>query len=138
MDNNKLLLGKILGEIYRLQTNSNVPCSAGPERIYGLLNGIEMEVAEEIDGIGFISTEQIKAASHILDKIFSDDAKLAEFKGFYNIESELDNAGIDRMTAIRIFTYFSAAGRFTSVLKKMSSSDSPIECREFGLDKWEQ
>ena len=138
MDQNTLLLGKILAEVYRLQVNTNVPCSAGPERIYGLLNGIEMEVAEEIENIGFISDDQVKAASRILDKIFVDDAKLAEFTGFYDIESELEEAGIDRIAAMKIFTYFAAAGRFTSILNKMNSNNSPIECKTFEMNKWDQ
>ena len=138
MDDTKLLLGKLLAEVYRLQVNSNIPCSAGPDRIYGLLNGIEMEINGEIEGIGFISNEQVQAASRILDKIFMDDAKLAQFKGFYDIESDLENAGVDRVAAMKIFTYFAAAGRFTSILEKMNSNNSPIECKTFELNKWEQ
>lgn len=138
MDKNTLLLGKVLAEVYRLQSNSDIPCSAGPERIYGLLNGIETEVVEEIENIGFVSEAQVQAASNILNEFHIDDEKLAELNGFYDIESKLEAAGIDRSAAIKIFTYFLAAGRFRAVIGKMNSNNSPIECKTFTMDKWEK
>ena len=35
----KRMFGKVLGELYRVEAALNVPCSATPGRVCGLLNG---------------------------------------------------------------------------------------------------
>lgn len=53
------------------------------------------------------------------------------FKGFYDIERELQEAGVDRAQAIRILTFFQANGQFQELIAKMDTSHSPSECRTF-------
>lgn len=134
IDTNKLLLGKILGEIYRIQTKAGMPLPVNQAHVYGLLNGLEFAVDRELEGIGFVSTEKLKYTSKVLNKIWENPSKLAAFKGFYDIEAELDAGGVDRETAIKIITYFKADGRFQELIEKMNSNHSPIECKDFNLD----
>lgn len=100
---NKILLAKILGEIYRLQKHSqNIPCPASDARIYGLLNGFERIVDEEIERIGFVSNKELSTVEKILDEYFINEEKLKQFKGYYDIERELEVNQIDRAKAITI------------------------------------
>jgi hypothetical protein len=137
MDKQILLLGKLLGEQYRTQKKLglNVPASRG--QIYGLINGFEWAIRQELDGMGDITDAKIQAVADVLDEYFMDDAKLASFKGFYDIEHRLQQMGVDRGDAMQIIRYFNADGKFNRVIAKMDSSDSPSECRTFELYDWE-
>lgn len=134
----KLLFGKILGEIYRIQrATENISCPASNSQVYALLNGFEDAVDEEIERIGYISKDNVKAVMDILEPIWIDKDKLSKFKGFYDIERELQRNGVDRPTAISILKYLKANHQFQEVIDKMDSSDSPSECRRFDLDEWD-
>lgn len=135
-DANQLLLGKILGEIYRLQRKTESPCSASDGTIYGLLNGFEETTQEELERVGFVTKEQVKHAADVLDAVWDDPEKMAAFKGFYDIEKELAAGGVDRMAAMKILTYFKANHSFQDLIAKMDTHGSPGECRTFELDKW--
>lgn len=134
----RLLLGKILGEVYRIQRSSKeMACGASDSHIYALRNGFEHAVKEEIDRIGEITDDQVKAVMDVLEPIWMDQEKLKAFKGFYDIESDLQRRGVDRVEAIRILRYLKANHQFTEVIAKMDSSGSPSECRRFDLDEWD-
>lgn len=133
---NRILLGKILGEIYRLQRRLEFP-AADAATIYGLLHGFEHVINEELESVGFVSESQINAATGVLSKYFDDPEKCDKFNGFYDIESELSRVGVDRATAIRVLTYFKANDQFTTLIHKMNSSGSPIECTSFDLGEWD-
>lgn len=137
IDENKILLGKILGEIYRMQLRSNTPCGASKGKIFGLLNGFENVIDEEIEAIGYITKKQLNATIKILNPIYGDPTKLSEFKGFYDIEHELAAVGVDRSDAIRILMYLYADNKFTAMIDKMNSSGSPVECCTFDLSEWD-
>ena len=135
----KIMLGKILGEIYRIQNSSNVmKCPASSGRIYGLLNGIEDAIDADIQTSSLISTDKVDAVCEVLNPIYSDPTKLQEFTGFYDIEEELDERNVDRSDAIRILTYLYADGKFSTVIEKMNSQNSPIECKTFELTEWDK
>lgn len=134
MDKNTLILGKILGEIYRMQSKAGVPCPAGPERVYGLLHGFDREINDELQSIGFVSEEQVDAVASVLEPIWQDREKLAELTGYYDIEPALESVGIDRSTAINVLTYFAANRSYTEIISKFNSNNSPIECQTFDLD----
>jgi hypothetical protein len=136
IDTNALLLGKLLAEVYRVHRKLEIP-TADDATIYGLRNGFETVVAEELERIGFVSKAQVKHVMDVLDPIWQDPTKLAAFKGFYDIERELESGGVDRTTAIAVLTYLNAHGQFTDVIAKMDTSGSPSECRKFDLSKWE-
>ena len=135
----KIMLGKILGELYRIQNSPNVmKCPASSGRIYGLLNGIEDAIDADIQTSSLISTDKVDAVCEVLNPIFSDPTKLQEFTGFYDIEEELDKRNVDRSDAIRILTYLYADGKFSTVIEKMNSQNSPIECKTFELTEWDK
>ncbi|MGZ4977010.1 MAG: hypothetical protein ACXV8O_07655 [Methylobacter sp.] len=134
----KLLLGKILGEIYRIQRSSEeVSCPASDCQIYALLNGFEDAVNQELEMIGFISSDQVRSVVDVLEPIWQDVEQLKAFKGFYDIERELQNRGVDRSAAIRVLKYLKANNQFIDIIGKMDSSGSPSECRRFDLSDWD-
>ena len=135
----KRMFAKLLGEVYRTQRRIDpLMCSTSMGRIYGLLNGIEDAVNDELEGLGFVSAEKMDALIEVIDPIFRDRERLDAFRGYYSIEHHLNNAGIDRATAIRLFTYLKAEDRFVELIEKMDSDHSPIECRRFEVHSEDQ
>jgi hypothetical protein len=127
----KVIFGKILGEVYRIQLHMkpNI-CRVGEATVYGLLNGIESAIDDEIDlDPEFLVTRQ---ESDLMDRVLAEADQDPKFAGFYDIEPKL--AGIDRGKAIRLLTYINASGCFTEVIAKMNSQDSPAECKKLDLD----
>lgn len=132
MDKNTLLLGKLLGEVYRLQYEAEMP-TADTSTIYGLRNGFESVINEELERIGFISTAQLDAVRNVLNTYDRSKEKLESLSGFYQVEDELSQKGVGRGEAIRILTFLQASHRFTNVIAKFDSQHSPTECRTFEL-----
>ncbi len=133
----KRLLGKLLGEVFRIQRASKIPCSASDEQIYGLLNGFEESVDDVLIELGDISSAKVESVTNVLE-IWSDPQKLNSFSGFYDIEKELMRLDVSRSDAIRILKYLKASDRFTDVIDKMNSSNSPGECKRFEVSEWER
>lgn len=133
----KILFGKILGEIYRIQ-NRNGYCPVSEGRIYGLLNGIEWAIDEEISNISPVSKEDLKQAADILNRYWKDPADLEKVTGYYDLEDDFDAVGLDRGKMIKILTYFNSNRQFTDIIAKFDSSNSPTECRTFYLDDWDK
>lgn len=133
----KIFLGKILGEIYRIQNHINPSVfSVSKATIYGLLNGLEEEIDRHFDG-GLISNEKINHTVNILSKYFDDPEKEASFKGFYDIETALKEGGVSRGEACVILRWLKANERFTNIIQKMDSPHSPTECRNFNLEDYD-
>lgn len=136
---NKILLGKILGEIYRLQKNtSKMAVSASSGQIYGLLNGFEDAIENELEMIGFVSQKDVIAVGELLDEIYLDKTKMANFKGFYDLETKFSELGIDRGKANKIIRYYYADDRFEELINMMDSSGSPSESRKFKLRDYDK
>ena len=133
----KRLLGLILGEVFRVQKAIKVPCNASDAQIFGLLNGFDDVVNDILERTGSINPEQLKSVMDVLEPIWIDDKKKKAFKGFYDIEKDLQERGVDRSDAIRILTYLNANHQFTDLIAKMDSSHSPTECRRFELREWD-
>jgi hypothetical protein len=133
----KLLFGKLLGETYRIQNrNGYSPVSEG--RIYGLLNGIETAIDDEISSLEPITKEELRSACDILDKHWKNPDVLVKVTGYYDLESEFDNAGLDRGKMIKILTYLNSNGQYSDLISKFDSSNSPTECRTFELFHYEK
>jgi hypothetical protein len=131
-------LGKILGEIYRIQRDSDqMSCGASDSQIYALRNGFEHAAREELERVGYVSEADLKSVMDVLDPIWLDKTRLEKFNGFYDIEDDLKEKGVDRYTAIRILRYLYSNHQFVELIKKMDSSGSPAECRRFELDEWD-
>jgi len=137
MDDNKRLLGKLLGEIYRLQ-RTNGMITAGEAHTFALLNGFEDAINEELEAIGQITVEQVRHVRRVLGRYFDDRELLNSLHGFYNIEDELEAGGVDRVTAIDIFKYLKTRGDFEEIIQRMDSGHSPEECRRFELNEDEK
>ncbi len=140
MDNeneNKIFFGKILGEIYRMQQSSKDMSCPSDAHIYALLNGFEDAINQELMYVGKISSTEVKSVMDVLDPIWKDQEKLNNFKGYYDIEHELEAKGVDRSAAIRILKYLKANGQFTEVIARMDTTYSPTECRTFELTNWD-
>ena len=126
----KLLLGRLLGEVFSLRKAQGLPVRESEATVYGLLKGFESAI-KEILPEEIVTIEQEEAVGDILDPIFLDPTKLAAFKGYYDIEHDFQTAGIDRMTAVKCFRKFRLEGRFTSVIDKIEAGrtgGSPVEC----------
>jgi hypothetical protein len=134
--NTKYQFAKILGEIYRIQNRTGVPCAASEATVYGLLNGIEKVIDEQIEDLREISSDKVDAVVSVLEPYWQDPKKLEEFTGFYAIERELADRGVSRGDAIPIIIYLKADHRFEEVIEKMNSKGSPIECTTFELDEF--
>jgi hypothetical protein len=134
----KRLLGKLLGEVFRIQKALPIPCSASEEQIYGLLKGFEITVDDLLIEVGDISSAKVESVTNVLEPIWADSQKLNSFSGFYDIEHDLAQLGIDRGDALRILTYLKASGRFIDVIDKMNSGNSPAECKRFEVSEWER
>jgi hypothetical protein len=133
----KLMFGKLLGEIYRSQKRQGFsPVSDAV--IFGLLNGFEHVIDEEIEKIGYITTEEFNAVGDILNEYFIDNEKLENLKGYYDIEPELERRGISRWKAIQILTLYKASRRFENVIEKFNSHFSPSECKRFEISDWDR
>lgn len=125
------LFGYLLGETFRIQKKLGI-CNVSDSTIFGLLNGMD-DVLREVEAlIPVISDGLVKKAADILQPYLDDPAK--PLAGYYQIEKELEAAGIDRGRAIVIFTYFKASGIYVEVLEKLNTDESPIECKTFDLD----
>ena len=132
----RVLFGKILGEIYRFQRASDVVvCPASQGRIYALLNGFEGAVERELEVVGTISDTQVKAVTDILLVVWQDKNRLNHFKGYYDLEADLQRRNISREQAIKIFTYLKANHQFVDLIERMNSLHSPSECKNFDLDE---
>jgi hypothetical protein len=136
IDQNKVLLGKILGEIYRIQSRMDIPHGLSKKTIYGLLNGFEVEIEDILQSMGYVSSQQVKAVINVLDSIRSDPQKLNEFKGFYDLEEEVNARGVYREELMSILTYFNANGEFPEFIEKMKGQHSPAQCKTFDLDEF--
>lgn len=133
----KLLLGRILGEVYSLRRS--LTGNAGrvnDETIFGLLNGFEDKVDEVIAWMGHISSQRSNDVAEVLDPYFDDPARLANLQGYYDIEPELSRRGVDRATAIQVLRMFKLTGQYASVIDKIerASPGSPVECHNLDVD----
>jgi hypothetical protein len=133
LDTTHLLLGKLLGEIYRTQRKLGIPGTPGQAHTYALLHGFEDAIVNELRAIGRVTEAQMEHVVRVLNAIDIDPQKKAAFKGFYDIEHELVQGGVDRGTALQVLTYLKADDRFTDLIARMDSSSSPVEARNLNM-----
>lgn len=132
----KLIFGKILGEIYK--TQQLIKGEEKPDAItYGLLSGLETVIDKELSNLELVTKEEINKVDEILNSYFDDGEKETAFSGYYTIESQLRDANISRSKAIKILKLFLAEDRYTTLIKKMNSNNSPSECKNFELKNYD-
>lgn len=138
MEPTDLLLGKMLGELYRMQRKLGMPCGASDTHVFGLLNGFEDSIESELEAIGQVPKHHVRQVVGVLDEIWSDPARRQEFTGFYDIEDRLEDEGVDRAQAIKILMYLKSRGQFDELIQAMDSSGSPTECRGLNLGEFDR
>ncbi|PYF70588.1 hypothetical protein [Pedobacter nutrimenti] len=112
--------------------------SASSGQIYGLLNGFEDAIDHELEMIGFVTQDEINGVGKILDEFFLDESKMANFKGFYDLEHKFSKIGVDRGQANKILRYYYADGSFEELIDEINTSDSPSESRTFNLRDYDK
>ena len=140
---NKLLMGRVLGELFRIQRKLDMPCAVGDEEIYGLIAGIEPAIDEVVNPREAVDEALVREVAAALDYFFNDPQRLKEFSGYYDLERQLQQRGfIDahgkRGWIIKILDWFAADGRYQALIDKMDSPNSPIECKTFGPNEYEK
>jgi hypothetical protein len=124
----KVALGRLLAQGLRIQKRQDrSKFKVSDDVLYGLEHGIESVIDEELFPPG-ITSEKHSALVRILNEIFSDPNKVAAFKGFYDIQPDVEAAGISRGEAMVLLTYLHSRGQFVEIIKKMDTSHSPSEC----------
>jgi hypothetical protein len=132
----KKMIGLFLGEVYEIKALlKGEPVEKS--RLYALKNGFESVINDMIDENWWVSSDDEHKVAKILQPYFEDDSKLAKLKGFYDIEAELEDVGITRLKALAIMKYFYAKRSFITVLDKMDTEYSPVECRKFNLSEYD-
>ncbi len=121
MDNEtKMFLGKVLGEVYKLQYNLNPDnCTVGPERIYGLINGIENAVQAELP-TDFINMQEIRQIEDILHPYLYEGKPKPSFLG---LKVEAEKEMIDEGKLITILTYLKANGQFSNLIQDFANEE---------------
>ncbi len=130
-DEVKVLFGRILGEILRMQRLNGSQTYREPDyKIYGLINGIESVIDEYINPL--VTNEQERILVETLNSYVD---RPDDFEGYYTIENELRDRGFGdgldaRVAARDLFTKFKARGMFLNLIKKMDSDErTPDELR---------
>lgn len=130
------ILARMLGEQFRIQKKLGMAPGATDQDIYGLLIGIDASIDEVADDRDVISRDLVDTVANTLNDIYTDAARRDAFRGYYDLESALQQRGIERdqrWKVIRIVKWLYAAGQFGELIAKMDSEHSPDECRTFDL-----
>ena len=87
--------------------------------------------------VGFVSADDERHVAEVLLPYLDDPEKLAQFKGFYDIENELTQRGVDRGTALTVLKKFKFAGAYPDVIAKIEAGrtgGSPVEFLNLDVD----
>ncbi len=123
----KNLLGALLAEIMELRQKMNLS-SCDKAEMFALQNGIVPIIDKHLKNYGLITQQHFNDVVWILER-----QNVETFRGYYDIERQLKEQGINRGIAHTILTYLKATGSFVELIQKMDSEHSPDECREFNL-----
>lgn len=130
----KLFLGRILGEVYRIQEHTEgMTCNATQAQIYGLLNGSETIIDGILRETPLLEDAKFKSVIDVLNEYFSGEEK--DLKGYYSIEGDLNARNVSRSEAIVILTILKSRGQFTDEISKIEKGHSPMECSSFDIDE---
>lgn len=69
----KLALGRIIGNLYKIQREQGVNVSEA--KVFGLLNGFQEEIDNELDNLEFYSNEKINLVCDELDPYYKHKKK---------------------------------------------------------------
>ncbi|WP_338705237.1 hypothetical protein [Priestia aryabhattai] len=117
----KLALGKILGEIYRLQRAQGI-LQVPEEKVFGLLNGFEETLNGELAGLDFISEAEVEIVADYFDPYWKYKKGLEELPNQKSIELELERLGVRKGNFGTILKYLYANNRFTEEIDKLAGN----------------
>jgi len=116
----KLALGKLLGEVYRSQkTQGILQISEG--RLFGLLNGVEEEIDNELENMKFISKGHVSVVCDALDPYYKGEKAIDEMPSFLHFRMELEHKGINHAMLIDILKYLRSIGSYTTEIDKLGN-----------------
>ncbi|WP_445429268.1 hypothetical protein [Bacillus atrophaeus] len=106
MDNElKLTLGKLFGEIYKIQKQHGI-CDKSDTRIFGLLNGFEEEITSEFEGLNFYSEDKVNAVCDKLHPYYTKEKDINDMPSFSQFRLDLEHeSGIKHTEVIDILKY---------------------------------
>jgi hypothetical protein len=112
----KLLLGKVLGELYLFRRRMDAIRAGDVEdsKIYGLINGIEHVIDAEIPTP--ITDSQYRAAQDVLKQFDNGQRTPLEY---HEVEPLFRHRGMDAGVAVTILKHIALEGRFSEVLRRM-------------------
>lgn len=122
MDNElKLTLGKLFGEIYKIQKAQGV-CNISESRIFGLLNGFEEEIKLEFEELNFYSEDKVNAVCDKLQPYYTQEKELNDMPTFLQFRMELEHeSGITHSEVIDILKYLNSKNAYELEIKKLGN-----------------
>ena len=129
----KQLFAKIVGEIYKLQTACNMDCDASPATIYGLLNGMEQTINDELEMLGWISENESRLIMAIFAEIYDNNARRRAFKGYDQISAKVKAAGIEKYKVIMIVRQLQMEEIYPEITDRILYEISPAGIEQFEL-----
>ncbi len=125
MDSQMILLGRILGEVYRLQERSD----KDDAQVFGLRNGMEYAIEQELLEIGFVSKSDTQAIEDALDELDKRHRQGSGAADYYSFESGLTSRGIGRSAILVVFEYLLRDSRFADVIHALAEGHAAIEIK---------
>lgn len=116
----KLTLGKLFGEIYRIQKKQEISQKSDAQ-IFGLLNGIEEAIETELESLNFISSEQVSVVRDALDPYYRQEKSLDDMPSFLNFRMGLERKGVSHSELLDILKYLKASGSYTTEIDKLGN-----------------
>lgn len=113
----QLALGKILGEIYRVQKEQGI-CEVSDARIMGLLNGFQQALESELEDLDYFSNEEVNVVADYLKPYWTGEKAMSELPTLVEARLELERKGVSHGRLLTILEYLHANGRYTTEIKK--------------------
>lgn len=106
----KIVLGKVLGELYEIQKKQGIK-KVDEGHIFGLLNGFEEALNNEFEHLNLITEEEVNRVAHYFAPYVEAEEETKELPPFASMQSDLEKQGIGQARFITILRYLNAAKR---------------------------
>lgn len=117
-ENLKLLLAKMLGEVYRTQKEQNI-CQVSEATIFGLLNGFEETIDEQLGRMELITNEEVEKVAAYFAPYDSSEKTINDIPNYKFVEINFEREGVPAEKFQAIVKYLYAKNRFTAEIDKM-------------------
>ncbi|WP_281976056.1 hypothetical protein [Halobacillus litoralis] len=114
----KLVLGKILGETYRLQKEQGI-CQETDATIFGLLNGFEETLNAQMTNLGIITVDEVEKVADYFSTYWKGEEKLDDLPSYKTVQMSMERHGIREHKFGQILKYLYACNRFTVEIEKL-------------------